>query len=110
MTPIQEVQIRLANGDLADCYVEATSVHFASTYQLIQADGNRFTPGRTPPMITAGLAFESLLSAVAGIASARQTQVTTVENPCNDELVTRAQQEATVAKLGLGATVLVNGS
>lgn len=109
MTPMQEIQVRLDNGDLVDCYIESESTHFSSNWRLIQADGTRFNPSKTPPVITARLAFESLLSAVNGVAEARKTAVKTIDNPCNDELVSRAQQQAEVIKQGLAATVLVNG-
>jgi len=101
--------MRLGNCDLVDCYIEAESAHFASNWQLIQVDGTRFNPSKTPPVITAGLAFEALLTAVAGVAGVRKTDVQTIDNPCNDELVSRSQQQAEIRKQGLAATVLVNG-
>ncbi len=109
MTPIQEIQMKLGNGDLVDCNIEGESTHFAGNWQLIQADGMRFNLSKTGPFITACLAFEALLTAVASIAGARNTDVRAIDNPSNVELVSRSQQQDQVAKHGLVATVLVNG-
>jgi hypothetical protein len=109
MRAIQEIRIRLSNGDLFQCHIEAIGAQFGSSWQLIQADGTRFDPSRTPPVITASLAFEALLTAISGVAGVRKTRVFRIDNPCNAELVSGAQQQAEVAKQGLSARVLVNG-
>lgn len=111
MTPIQEFRITFENGDIGDARITDLRPQFSSEIALHTADGNIFPAAKSsPPVLTAQLAFDALVSSAMDLAKSRGTEIASLDNPNNCELIDRESQRQIARKYVLTAPILVNGA
>lgn len=108
MSPIQEINVFMSNGDVAKALLhKLPNGSFRADFDYQNSVGPKLDP-HAGPVSTAHVCFDHMIGTIMGIAPLFKSSIARVSNPCNDELLKVAEQQAILSARGIAAPVDLN--
>jgi len=109
LMPIQDIRLSFDNGDACDLTIASHGDGYSVSMDYRPKRSAAFDPHSGPIMNNAKEAFDFVLKIVLGIANLCGGKISAVDNPCNAELLSAADQQAVLESHGVSAPIAVNG-
>lgn len=108
--PIHDLRALLANGSALDGEMEQHGTEYVGEWRLPPAaPGGLRTAHRSARFSNASDCFEWMLQEATRFAAHTKVPLDALDNPCNDPFIDQQAQKQIAARLGVGATILLNG-